>query len=306
MILNYITLHNFFSLLKLILDIGLVSIVIFYCLKIVKNNSRTTQIVKGIIFIFLIHWIAQQLNLRTIEFITTQFLNWGFLVIFIIFQPELRSMLEKLGRTTVMSDISSLDAKQKEVLINELVKTSSSLSTNRTGALISLEQLNSLADYIRTGTPMNSDVSSELLLSIFVPGTPLHDGAVIIQGNKIACASAYYPPTVKDFPSSYGARHRAAVGISEVSDCITIVVSEETGNISIAQEGHLQVVTATQLQDFLSKILFGKEHVENQAMKKQPISINSGVSHEVLQAKKIVYKKTKKPSQKVKGGNKHG
>lgn len=249
--LNYVTLSNFVALLKLLLDIGVVSIVIYYCLKIIKNNSRTIQIAKGIIFVFLIHWIAQTLELRTIEFLTTQFLNWGFLVVFIIFQPELRSLLEKLGRTTVFSSISALNENEKQHLVNALVTTSETLSKSRTGAIITLEQTNSLADYIKTGTTINSEVTSELLCSIFVPGTPLHDGAVIIQGNKIACASAYFPPTAKEFPSSYGARHRAAVGISEVSDSITIVVSEETGNISIAKEGNLTIVDGEELRHYL-------------------------------------------------------
>ncbi|MDF9825440.1 uncharacterized protein (TIGR00159 family) [Breznakia sp. PF5-3] len=262
--LSYLTLSNLISLLKLILDIGVVSIVIYYCLKIIKNNTRTIQIAKGIIFVFLINWIAQTLELRTIEFLTTQFLNWGFLAVFIIFQPELRSLLEKLGRTTVFSSLSSLDEDQRQQLVDELVKTCITLSKSRTGALISLEQTNSLEDYIRTGTIMNSDVTAELLCSIFVPGTPLHDGAVIIRGNKIACASAYFPPTVKEFPSNYGARHRAAVGISEITDCVTIVVSEETGNISIAQEGKLTVMNADELRVFLLNIVRSADESESE------------------------------------------
>lgn len=253
--LNYFTVDNIISLLKLVLDIGIVSVVIYYSLNLVKNNSRTIQIAKGIIFVFILNWVAQQLELRTIELLITQFLNWGFLVIFIIFQPELRALLEKLGRTTVFSSISSLNKDEKEYLVDELVKTVDSLSKSRTGALITLEQTNSLADYIRTGTSVNSEVSAELLGSIFVPGTPLHDGAVIIQGNRIASASSFYPPTARELPSQLGARHRAAIGLSEITDSITIIVSEESGKVSIAQNGKLTVLNTNQLKAFLMVVL---------------------------------------------------
>ena len=313
--LNYLTLDNFISFLKLALDIGVVAVIIFYCLKIIKNNSRTIQITKGIILIFLVNWMAQTFELRTIEFLTTQFLNWGFLALFIIFQPELRSLLEKLGRTTVFSSLAILSENQRQQLVEALVKTASTLSKDKTGALISLEQTNSLADYIRTGTIMNSEVTSELLCSIFVPGTPLHDGAVIIQGDKIACASAYFPPTVREFPSNYGARHRAAVGISEITDSVTIVISEETGNISIAQEGKLTLMSEEDLKTFLLMTIHSsneenqtKEVVEAKATpilqegkldnKKRKIRTKH---REEIKADAIVMKKSKKTSKK--GGN---
>ena len=124
-----------------------------------------------------------------------------------------------------------------------------------------MEQSHSLSDFIKTGTKMNSIVTSELLCSIFVPGTPLHDGAVIILGDQIACASAYFPPTTFDFPSSYGARHRAAIGISEITDSISIVVSEETGTISVAEGGRLQVMTPEGLRNYLMKVICQTENV---------------------------------------------
>lgn len=260
---TYLTIHNLWSLFTLILDIGLIAIVIYYCLKVVKNNSRTIQIFKGILLIFIVNGLSQLLSLNTIEYFTTQFLNWGVLAIIIIFQPEIRSLLEKLGKTTVFTRLSTLSVNERERLVNELVKTCASLSKMKTGALISIEQGQSLSDYIKTGTAMNSVVSSELLCSIFQYGTPLHDGAVIIQGDKLACASAYFPPTAKDFPSSCGARHRAAVGISEVSDCVTIVISEESGNVSLAKEGSLIVVDEKELREFLmTTICTGKEEDE--------------------------------------------
>jgi len=133
------------------------------------------------------------------------------------------------------------------------------LSNNRIGALITLEQGHSLSDFIKTGTPMNSLVTSDLLQTIFVPTTPLHDGAVIIQGDRIACASAYFPPTNLEAPSRYGARHRAAMGISEITDSVTVVVSEKSGRISIAEEGKLTQMTQATLRAYLEKVVLQDE-----------------------------------------------
>lgn len=253
--LDYFTYNNFIALLRLLADIGCVWVVIYYCIKIVKNNSRTIQIFKGILLIFIIHALAVFLGLKTVRYISDLFVKWGFLAIIIVFQPEIRALLEKLGKTSIFSKITTLTVNEREKLVDELVKACSEMSKSKTGALISLEQGHSLADYIKTGTPMNSVVTSELLCSIFMVGTPLHDGAVIIQGVKIACAAAYFPPTTIDFPSSYGARHRAAVGISEITDSVTIVVSEETGNISIAEGGKLTVVSEKSLREYLLMVI---------------------------------------------------
>lgn len=252
---DYLTLNNLLALGRTILDIGIVWILVYYCLKIVKNNSRTIQIFKGILLVVLIRALAVFLGLKTVEFLADIFVNWGVLAVIIIFQPEIRSLLEKLGKTSVFSRLSTLTINEREKLVDELVKACSDMSKSKTGALISLEQGHSLNDYIKTGTPMNSVVSSELLCSIFQYGTPLHDGAVIIQGVKIACAAAYFPPTTLDLPTSYGARHRAAVGISEITDSITIVISEETGNISIAEGGKLTVVNEKSLREFLLMVI---------------------------------------------------
>ncbi|MEF9966927.1 MAG: DNA integrity scanning protein DisA nucleotide-binding domain protein, partial [Longicatena sp.] len=158
----------------------------------------------------------------------------------------------------------TLTLNERENLVDELVKACSDMSKTKTGALISIEQGHSLSDFIKTGTPMNSVVSSELLCSIFQYGTPLHDGAVIIQGVKIACAAAYFPPTTKELPTSYGARHRAAVGISEITDSITIVVSEETGNISIAEGGNLNVISEASLHEFLLNIVCDQQSASSE------------------------------------------
>lgn len=252
---DYFTINNLLQFIKIILDISLVWVAFYFILKIVKNNSRTIQIFKGILLIFLIRYLASVFGLTAVEYLANLFVQYGAIAIIIIFQPEIRALLEKIGKTNVFSRISTLTLNERERLVDELVKACSEMSKTKTGALISLEQGHSLNDYIKTGTPMNSVVTSELLCSIFVPGTPLHDGAVILQGVKIACAAAYFPPTTQDLPTMYGARHRAAVGISEITDSITIIVSEETGNISIAEGGKLNVVSEKSLRDFLTMVI---------------------------------------------------
>lgn len=252
---SYFTLDNLWTLLWQMVDIGCVWALVYYCLRIVKNNSRTIQIFKGVLLIVIIRFVATKVGLHTIASLADSIMNWGVVAIIIIFQPEIRSILEKIGKTSVFSGISTLTINERENLVNELVKACSEMSKTKTGALISIEQGHSLSDFIKTGTSMNSVVSSELLCSIFQYGTPLHDGAVIIQGVKIACAAAYFPPTTRELPTSYGARHRAAVGISEITDSITIVVSEETGNISIAQNGTLTAMSEASLKEFLLSIV---------------------------------------------------
>lgn len=280
---KYLTLNNLLTIIKQLADIGVVWLLFYYLLKIVKNNSRTIQIFKGILVVVIAQWLAGFLGLHTVESLAASIMNWGLLAIIIIFQPEIRNILEKIGKTNVFSPISTLTLNERENLVEELVKACTEMSKTKTGALISLEQGHSLSDYIKTGTPMNSVVSSELLCSIFQYGTPLHDGAVIIQGVKIACAAAYFPPTTRELPTSYGARHRAAVGISEITDSVTIIVSEETGNISIAQGGKLSVISPAHLHDFLMMIVCqkqgdeakGEKDVQKEALK-ESIEANDG------------------------------
>lgn len=259
--LNIFNPSTLLQILNALIDICCTWVVFYYVLKIVRNNSRTIQIFKGIVFVLIIQAVANLFNLKTMSVLANMFVNWGPLALIILFAPEIRSILEKIGKTNMLSRISTLTNNEREYLVDELVKAAVELSQTQTGALISLEQGHSLSDYIKTGTKMNSIVTSELLCSIFVPGTPLHDGAVIIQGDKIACASAYFPPTTFDFPSSYGARHRAAIGISEITDSISIVVSEETGKISIAEGGRLTVVDENRLREYLLQAICLQENV---------------------------------------------
>ncbi|NCB32566.1 MAG: TIGR00159 family protein [Erysipelotrichia bacterium] len=241
------------------IDIFVMWLVLYYSIRIVRSNSRTIQIFKGILLVLIIDGIAKIFGLKTLAYFSDIFLNWGFLAIIIIFQPEIRSLLEKLGKSNVFSRITTLTGDEKENLVDQIVKAAMLLSQDQTGALISIEQSHSLDDFIMTGTKLNSDVTAELLTSIFVTSTPLHDGAVIIQGDKIACASAYFPPTNLELPSRFGARHRAAIGISEITDAVTIVVSEETGNISVTEGGKIFQVNKKQLRDYLLRVICGEE-----------------------------------------------
>ena len=254
-----ITLNDLRSIIVAILDILVIWLLIYYTLRIVRNNSRTTQIFKGIIFLIIINAIAKLIKLKTLQFLLDIFINWGFLAFIIIFQPEIRSLLERMGKSNVFSRITTLTGNEKESLVDNIVNAVMVLSNTQTGALISIEQSHSLEDYIGTGTRMNSDVTAALLTSIFVTTTPLHDGAVIIQGDKIACASAYFPSTNLELPSRYGARHRAAIGISEVTDAVTIVVSEETGEVSITENGSIMHVNRQELRDYLLRVIVGDE-----------------------------------------------
>lgn len=242
-----------------IVDILVLWFLIYYALKFVRNNTRTVQIFKGIILVLGTKFFANLFGLQAVGWLADMFVSWGFVAVIIIFQPEIRGILERLGKSNMFSKISTLSGNEKENLVNEIVKSVMILSKDQTGALITLEQGQSLADYISTGTVLNSIVTTELLTSIFVTSTPLHDGAVIIQGDRLACASAYFPPTSLDLPNRYGARHRAAIGISEITDSVTIVVSEETGNISIAENGKIRGVDIKELRDYLLRIVCNEE-----------------------------------------------
>ena len=249
---------KFLTFSTTVIDIVVIWMIILAALRIVRGKSSTMQIFKGIIFVIIVDVLAKVMNLKTLQFLTNMFINWGFLAVIIIFQPEIRTILERLGKSSFFSRMSSLSGNEKEKLVDNIVTAVRLLSADQTGALISIEKSHPLDDFIATGTRLNSDVTAELLTSIFVTSTPLHDGAVIIQGDKIACASAYFPPTTADIPSRYGSRHRAAIGISEITDAITIVVSEETGNVSIAESGKLTAVNEQQLRKYLTHIIVGK------------------------------------------------
>jgi diadenylate cyclase len=222
-----------------IVDILLVWYVIYKLINLIKG-TKAVQLLKGIFVILLVRVISALLGLNTLGWIMQQTINWGFLAIIIIFQPELRRALEQLGRGRFFSRSSSPDDEDQEKTVEAIVKATDYMAKRRIGALISIERETGMSDYIETGIGLDAKVSSELLINIFIPNTPLHDGAVILQKNSVAAAACYLPLSESPFISKeLGTRHRAALGISEVTDSITVIVSEETGNISLTKNGEL-------------------------------------------------------------------
>ncbi|MBN6889843.1 diadenylate cyclase [Cytobacillus horneckiae] len=221
------------------IDILLVWFVIYKLIMVVRG-TKAVQLVKGIFVILLVKVISDQFHLQTLGWMMEQVLLWGFLAIIIIFQPELRRALEQLGRGKFFARSGNQEEMDQSQLLESIVKSVDYMAKRRIGALISLERETGMGDYIETGIPLQSKISSELLINIFIPNTPLHDGAVIIQKNQIAAAACYLPLSESPFISKeLGTRHRAALGISEVTDSLTIIVSEETGGISLTKNGEL-------------------------------------------------------------------
>ena len=276
-----LTIQNVWTITRFFLDVLILWFIIYYAIKVVRNNARTIQIFKGVFLVLIVNALSKIFGLGTITYISDLFISWGLLAIIIIFQPEIRGLLERIGKTNTFTRMTTLLANEREKLVDEVYRAVLVLSQERVGALISIEQSQSLQDYIKTGIVINSAVSKELLSSIFMTTTPLHDGAVIIQGDKIACASAYFPPTAQDLPSRYGARHRAALGISEVSDALTIVVSEETSAISIAEKGSIFTVDDKQLRDYLRRVILNDE-IEIRSTSKKRTSLFDSSEPELL------------------------
>lgn len=245
---------NPFELVTLIIDITIV-IFLMYCFFKIVRGSRAWQLIKGIALLIIATWMSGLFNLKILNWILTGIMNLGVIAIIVIFQPELRRALEQLGTnklTQFFGIDKDLSTKTKEN-IYKVVIAATELSKAKTGALIVLERDIKIQDIIATGIPMNAEVSPQLLVNIFEPKTPLHDGAVVISGNKIAAAACVLPlADDKDIAKELGTRHRAAIGISKESDSIVVVVSEETGKISVAKDGTL---IADVREDVLKKIL---------------------------------------------------
>ncbi|MCH4008748.1 diadenylate cyclase CdaA [Companilactobacillus sp.] len=234
---NIFTLQNLANLA----DILVVWYVLYKVLSMIRG-TKAVQLLKGIVVIFLIKIISWALNLHTVSFLMDQLINWGVIIIVVIFQPEIRRGLEHLGRMPFFSSRSNEEGKTKNHLIESLDQAIQYMSKRRIGALITLEMNTGLEEYVETGIDLDAEVTGALLINIFIPNTPLHDGAVIIRKNRISVAAAYLPLSESNtIPKELGTRHRAAVGISEVTDSITIVVSEETGGVMITRNGHMML-----------------------------------------------------------------
>lgn len=231
---------NVLDILKNILDVLLVWFMFYYILKNIKNNVKMSLLFKGVLFIIILKLLSGWLGLNTLGLILEYIIMYGPLAIIIIFQPEIRGVLEQLGRSQLLGRHKTLTVDEREKLVYEVVNAVDYLRKSKIGALIVLERDVSLLDYINRAKSLYADLSSELLISIFFPNNPLHDGAVIIQGNRISCAGAVFPTSNSlSVNKRLGTRHRAALGIAEETDAIGIVVSEETGRISIAVKGEL-------------------------------------------------------------------
>lgn len=230
---NLITTQHLINLL----DVAVVWYAI-YKLMMLLRGTKAVQLFKGIVVIVIIKLLSWYIGLSTVSWIMDQVINWGIIAIIIIFQPEIRRGLEHLGRGTFVHNRKQ--GAEEEKMVKALDQAIQYMSKRRIGALITIQMNTGLEDYIETGIKLDADITGALLINIFIPNTPLHDGAVIIKDNKIAVAAAYLPLSESNLiPKALGTRHRAAVGISEVTDALTIVVSEETGGVTLTRNNEL-------------------------------------------------------------------
>lgn len=254
-IMNFLDLSGLLDFIRMVVDISLVSYLVYKVIQLVRE-TRAMQLVKGILFILILSKLSELIGLKTVAFLLQgAFQLFGFGLI-VIFQPELRRALEKLGSSGFRDLLLKKDDEERLktiAAIEAIVKACSKCAENYIGALIVIERDTKIGDIINTGTRMDAVISEELLVNIFTPKTPLHDGAVIIRNNVITAAACYLPLTQNaSLSRDLGTRHRAALGITEVSDAIAIVVSEESGKISYAHNGGL---TRNLTPDMLRKAL---------------------------------------------------
>ena len=239
---GYIGITGPLSVIRAIVDIGLVTYVIYKIIILVRE-TRAWQLIKGIIFILIAAELSKVLKLNTIAYLLNRTVSILALAMVVLFQPELRRVLEQVGRSRFRNLFVFEDSSNQvktSAMIEDIVKACTELSRTFTGALIVIERETKIGDIIRTGVQLDANITPELLLNIFYPNTPLHDGAVIIRNDKIVAAGCYLPLTENpNLSKELGTRHRAALGVTEESDAVAIIVSEETGVISVAKEGKL-------------------------------------------------------------------
>ena len=235
-----ITVTDIISILRKLGDICLVWIIFYFILKNIKNNIKLSLIFMGVVFVIILSLVSDWLGFTTIAVLLDYVIQWGPIALIIIFQPEIRTILEQLGRTQLLGRHKTLTVDEREHLVYEIVNAVDYMRKERIGALIVLERDISLGNYIEKAKKIYADLSSDLLIAIFYEGNPLHDGGVIIQGDRITCAGAVFPTSSSPkLNRRLGTRHRAALGLSEETDAISIVVSEETGRVSIALKGEM-------------------------------------------------------------------
>ena len=237
-----------------LIDIALVAWLLYYFIKAIVG-TKIMILVRGVLVFILAQILANMLGLTTISWLINQVITYGVIAAVVIFSPEIRTGLERLGRATDFFSNAPISA--EEQMIRAFVKSVEYMSPRKIGALVSVQRVQTLQEYIVTGIPLDAKISAELLINIFIPNTPLHDGAVIIRENRIAVTSAYLPLTENTgISKEFGTRHRAAIGLSEVSDALTFVVSEETGGISVTYNGIFKHnLTKEEFEAELRKIL---------------------------------------------------
>ncbi|MCR4435974.1 MAG: diadenylate cyclase CdaA [Clostridiales bacterium] len=261
---SYFGIKSPLDIVKAIVDIGVVSYVIYKLIFLVRE-TRALQLIKGIAFVLAAYYISDLLGLRTFAYILKNTIQIVGLALVVLFQPELRRGLEQIGRSRFRNFFNFEEVNgdiQTTAVIEEVIRAATELSKTCTGALIVIERDTKIGEIINTGIRLDSSVTCELLINIFTPNTPLHDGAVVVRENRIAAAACFLPLTDNpNLSKELGTRHRAALGITEVSDSIVVVVSEETGKISFALNGGLtRNLTPDTLRKALNKNLLEKKN----------------------------------------------
>ena len=234
------TLGEIYTIFTKVLDVAILWFIFYYILKYIRKNVKLTLIFKGVLIIVLLKLVSVWLDLNTVGGLLEYVIESVPIAIIVLFQPEIRNVLESIGRSQLLGRHKVLTVDEREKVVYEIMQAVEYMKRNRIGALMVIERDYSLSQYIENANKLYADISSELLISIFFPNNPLHDGAVIIEGDRITCAGSVLPTSMNQSISKrLGTRHRAALGISEVSDAISVVVSEETGRVSIAMDGEL-------------------------------------------------------------------
>ena len=235
-----ITATTVITIIKKIIDISIVWLMVYILLKSIRNNVKLTLLFKGVIIIVFLKVISDKCGFTTVGVLLEYIIMYGPLALIVIFHPEIRKILEQLGRNQLLGRHKVLTVDEREHLVYELIQALDYLRKNRIGALIVIERDVSLGNYIDKAKKVYADLTSDLLGAIFYEGNPLHDGGVIIQGDRITCAGAVFPTSSSTKINKHvGTRHRAALGLAEETDAICLVVSEETGRLSVAIKGEL-------------------------------------------------------------------
>lgn len=269
--------------LRDIIDIVIVAFIIYKGVMLVKE-TRAVQLIKGIIILVIATQVANWMQLNAIGYLLSNTMQVGVLAIIIMFQPEIRRALEKMGTSTIAGNFFSTNDEIADVA-DAVCEASKYMSEHRIGALMLLERNTKLGDIMKSGTALDAQISPQLLINIFMSNTPLHDGATVIGGNKIKASACFLPLTQNNsFSKELGTRHRAAIGVSEIADCISIVVSEETGKISVAMNGELERnVNIEQLRNTIINIMGSDNEQKENSDAKQ--SLFEKIAHWMVERK---------------------